>query len=110
MPAFRHHPMPTQVQPPPAKLSEQTRLVTVTLGETVKAFLPVRDVASLLGLSSSTVRADIRTGRIPSMRMGQSGRRVLVPASWIARLQAQAEAVQQQHQGTRNTGSSPTGV
>ena len=95
--------MPTQVQPPPAKVSEHARLVTVTLGETVKAFLSVRDVATVLGLSPSTVRAGIRTGRIASIRMG---RRVLVPASWVARLAAEA----MQRQRDLNTGSSPTGV
>ena len=89
--ASQHYPMPTQVQPPPPSASEHTRLVTVAVGEKVKAFLDVPDVARLLGLSASTVRADIRTGRIPSMRMGRSGRRVLVPSSWVARLQAEAE-------------------
>src|SRR5437016_13723392 len=88
--ASHHHAVPTQVHPAPPRAPEHTRLVTVRVGQNVRAFLDAREVATLLGLSSATVRAEIRTGRIPSMRMGRSGRRVLVPSSWVAGLQAEA--------------------
>ncbi len=80
--------MPTQVQPPPAKASEHTQLVTVPVGQKLKAFLDVREMAALLGLSTAMVRAEIRTGRMPAIHRG---RRVIIPASWVARLQAEAD-------------------
>ena len=79
--------MATQVRSLPLRAPEHPQLVTVRVGQHARAFLDAREVATLLGLSSATVRAEIRTGRIPSIHMG---RRVLVPASWVARLQAEA--------------------
>ena len=57
------------------------------VGQNARAFLDAREVATLLGLSSATVRADIRASRIPWIRRG---RRVIIPAAWVARLQAEA--------------------
>jgi len=43
--------------------------------------LSVDDVAEILGLDRKTVYASVRSGELPSLRVG---RRILVPTRWLA--------------------------
>ena len=73
--------MATVVRPP--RPLPDVPLVTMTVNGVCRPLLSRKEVARVLGLSTSTIADHIRRGLIPSVHLGKS---VRVPAAWIADL------------------------
>ncbi len=57
--------------------------MSISLDPTIRPTLTVEDAAALLGVSRATAYAAVKSGEIPSIRVG---RRVLVPTAALRRL------------------------